>query len=176
MKKIVLLLIMFLSFVFCWGCTTIALKAADMTPQTVPIEIRADKPVKILVEGEGILKDDTAIISNQDFTEALQTSIEKSQLFSGIDKELKDGYLLEVFIISFEPPKGGFDMAATMITHWKLTRLPSNEVVYEDLIKKTCVKTVGDAVSGIIRLRITSGCVAQDTISEGIKNISKVNL
>ncbi|MBN1473334.1 MAG: hypothetical protein JW914_01845 [Syntrophaceae bacterium] len=175
MKKIVLLLIMFLSFVFCWGCVTMVLKAADMTPQTVPIEIRADKPVKILVEGEGIFGY-TAIISNQDFTEALQTSIEKSQLFSGIDKELKDGYLLEVFIISFEPPKGGLNMAATLITHWKLTRLPSNEVIYEDLIKKTCVKTVGDAVSGLERVRITSGCVAQDTISEGIKNISKVKL
>jgi len=174
MKKVTIILMSLTSVFLLDGCASLP-KSSDMVPQTINVTHRSSKPVRIVVEGQ-LMLEDKAQVPNQTFAEALQMSIAKAQIFTKVDKDISDGFLLEVFIVGYEPPKGGFNMAATLITRWKLTRLPSQEVVFEDFVKKTHTNTVGDAFVGATRWRMANEGVVKDTIAEGIMNLSKLDL
>ena len=173
MKKIILMLLA--PIIFLNGCASLP-KAPDMVPKNIVAVQRSSKPVTIVVEGQLKIEGGETQVSNQAFTEAIQLSVEKAQLFSKVNKDVTDGFLLEVFIVGYEPPKPGFNMAATLITRWKLTQLPSQEEVFDDFVKKTYIATAGSAFSGLTRWRLANEGAVRDSIEEGIKNISKLNL
>jgi hypothetical protein len=159
---------------FTAGCSTTP-KAAMMTPGKVEIQKRSDKPVKVVVEGEPKIEK-VVVIKNDELAKAVQLAIERSQLFSMVDQTTAQGFLLEVAVVGYNPPRPGFNMSATMTTRWKLTRLPGKETVFEDFLKKTHKCTVGDAFAGATRMRKANEGVVRDTISDGLKRISETGL
>lgn len=173
MKKIILILLV--PIIILNGCASLP-KAPDMVPKNTVTVKRSSEPVKVVVEGQLKIEGGETQVSIQAFTEALQLSIEKAQLFSKVNENVTDGFILEVSVVGYEPPKPGFNMAATLITHWKLTQLPNRDVVFDDFVKKTYVATAGSAFSGLTRWRLANEGAVRDSIEEGIKNISKLNL
>ena len=156
------------------GCGSLP-KAADMTPAKIEVQNRSAKPVKVVVEGEPKVEK-TVLVKNEELAKAIQMGIERSRLFSNVDKGTTEGFLLEVTIVGYNPPRSGFNMSATMTTRWKLTRLPGEETVFEDFFKKTHTCTVGDAFAGMTRFRKTNEGVVRDTIAEGLQRISATGL
>lgn len=159
---------------FLVGCSALP-KAADMTPATVEVKHRNAKPVKVVVEGEP-KRDKSIQVPNAEFAQALRNAIESSQLFSKVDDAALGGFLLEVAVVGYSPPRPGFNMSATMTTRWKLTRFPGQEIVFEDFFKKTHTCTVGDAFAGAARWRKANEGVVRDTIADGLRRISQLDL
>jgi hypothetical protein len=172
-SKIATLLIPLLSAVLWAGCTTVP-KPAAMVPKAIEVTNRSARPAKLTVVGEATYERKVRI-SNEALTQALRSAVEKSRVFSKVEPQLSgEGYELEVRILGYDPPRGGFNMAATLTSRWKLTKLPQHEVVFEDFIKQTHETTMGDAVWGINRMRETNEGVVRETIAEGLRKISKV--
>lgn len=146
-----------------------------MTPANIEVNHRNTKPVKVVVEGEP-KRDKDLQVPNTEIAQALRNAIEKSQLFAKVDDAAIGGFLLEVAVVGYNPPRPGFNMSATMTTRWKLTRFPSQEVVFEDFFKKTHTCTVGDAFAGATRWRKANEGVVRDTIADGLQRISQLDL
>ncbi len=165
----VLILILF----FLNGCSHTP-EVSDMVPKSITVKYRYSKPVTIVISGQ-LITEGYIQVSNQALSEVLRLSIEKEQLFSSVNKHSINGFLLEVSIIGYEPPKfGGFKHAATLITHWKLTDILRKEVVFEDYFKKTHVAAAMSSFSAGGRSIIANGEVVKDTIKEGLMSISKL--
>lgn len=156
------------------GCTTLP-KAADMTPATVELKNRASHPVKLVVEGEP-KREKTVQVGNAELAQAIRMTIEKSQIFSKVVESVSEGYLLEVTVVGYNPPRPGFNMSATMTTRWRLTRLSNREVIFDDFFKKTHTAKVGDAFVGATRWRKANEGMVRDTIADGLQRISQLNL
>ena len=159
---------------FLAGCGSLP-KPAAMTPARMAIQNRSSKSVKVVVEGEPKIEKLIAV-KNQDLAQAVEMAIEHSGLFAKVDKTTAEGFLLEVAVVGYTPPRNGFNMTATMTTRWKLTRIPGQQAVFEDFFKKTHTCTVGDAFAGMARFRKANEGVVRDTIAEGLNRISKENL
>jgi len=174
MKKILML---FISIIFLNGCTALP---KNMVPKNIVAIKGHSKPVTIVVNGEMVIEGGSTQVSNQAFTEAIQLSIMKNNLFSKVNKDVEDGFLLEVFIIGYDPPRGAlnlnFNLTSTLTTRWKLKLLSNQEVVFDDFIKKVYTATVGAELVATIRHRAANEGVVRDTIEEGINMISKLDL
>ena len=160
---------------FAAGCSSLP-KAADMTPSNIEIKNRAAQPVKVVVEGEPKIEGKKLQVANAELAQALRAAIEQSQLFTQVSDATTEGFLLELSVVGYNPPRPGFNMSATMTTRWKLTRLPTQEVIFEDFIKQTHTCTVGDAFVGAARWRKANEGVVRDTIADGLQRISQLDL
>jgi hypothetical protein len=152
------------------GCVSYP-KPSALTPGSLDVKHRSAQAVKITVEGEPRVERRVQI-RNADFAQALHTAIENSRVFTRVDNTVTQGYLLEVRITGYNPPRGGINLTATMTTHWKLTRFEDHAVVFEDFIKQQHTATVGDAFAGVTRWRKANEGVARKTIAEGIHRLS----
>jgi hypothetical protein len=156
------------------GCKSVAKREA-MIPPIKSASHQSSKPVKLSVVGDARVENKTQV-HNADFAAALRTAIEKSGLFAKVDSAASDGYHLEVTFVSFTPPRPGFNMTATLITNWKLTRQPGNEVLFEDFIKKECTATLGTAFVGTARWRKAGEGAVREAIFEGVTKLSSLSL
>ncbi len=150
-------------------------KRVEMVPRSFEVTQRHAASVTVKVLGEVKVENHVRVL-NADFTGALCDAIGKSQVFAHVAETTADGYSLEVTVVGYGPPRAGFNMTASLTTNWKLMRLPNNEVVFEDFIKKQHTCTVGDAFAGATRWRKTNEGVVRDIISEGIQRLSQLKL
>jgi hypothetical protein len=156
------------------GCMSMP-KAADMTPRHVAVAEKSAKPVRLVVKGEPTLEE-KVVVQNAEMAVAARSALETSRLFSQVADGVEDGYQLEIAVMGYNPPRPGFNMTSTMTTHWTLTRVPSQEVLFEDFLKKSHTCKVGDAFAGATRWRKANEGVVRDTIADGIERLSKVKL
>jgi hypothetical protein len=157
------------------GCTSLP-KAVDMSPTNMVVKNRAAKSVKVVVEGEPRIDNIKTVVPNAEIAQALRNAIEKSQLFIAVSDSLSDGYLLEVSVVGYDPPLTGAKMTAVMTTRWRLSRLPGQEVLFEDFLKKSYTCTMGDALNANTRFRMANEGVVRATITDGLQKISELTL
>jgi len=170
MKKSLRILI---PFIFLSGCSFMP-ETSDMVPENIVVKHRSSKPVEIVINGQ-LVTEGMIQVSNQALIDVLRLSIEKERLFSRVKKHTTNGFLLEVSIIGYEPPRmSGISMGATLITHWKLTNISSKDIVFEDYFKKTHVAPAMSALTAGGRRVVANGGVVKDTIDQGVTSISKL--
>jgi hypothetical protein len=115
-------------------------------------------------------------ISNADFTTALKSSIESSELFAKLLDVGSSDYHLEVMIARLDQPMMGFNMTVTLETNWTLSRKSDGTVVWQKAIPSTFTAKAGEAFAGVTRLRLANEGAARTNIEQAIKEISALNL
>jgi hypothetical protein len=73
-------------------------------------------------------------------------------------------------------PNAGFDMTVTAVTEWQLTEVAGGRMVLEEYISTPFTATVGDAFTGVARLRLANEGAARENIKEGIRRLSELRL
>lgn len=158
------------------GCASPA-TVQGMHPQSLTFQNKA--PFSISVQAAGGEKTNplwTSEISNKSFAQTIRESIAESGLFRSVITAGDGDYLLEVSIINVDKPVAGFDMTVNMAVSWKLTRVATRKIVFQDVIYKSYTATMGDAFAGIKRLRLAQEGAARENIQEGLARISRVKL
>jgi hypothetical protein len=115
-------------------------------------------------------------ITEVEFQKALEEAITKSQTFKSIVQGKSADYLLTVSIFSADRPMMGFSFTAKIEAGWKLTRVDSDKVVWQETIKSEHTATTGDALGGHKRLRLATEGAARNNLSQGLAKISKLEL
>jgi hypothetical protein len=151
------------------GCAS-PVKPQAMVPATFDVQNRHNSAVQLMVEGGQEDK-----IPDAAFLQALTDAIQRSGVFSAVVPSGGD-YKLVVVILALEGPQAGFSFTVKLATNWKLTRLATQEVVWQDAIAKTYNATMGRALFGATRARIATEGAAQENIKEGIDRLSRVKL
>jgi hypothetical protein len=147
-----------------------------MVPTTFDVQNRHNSALQLMVEGgQETSSMGKSKISDAAFLQALTDAIQLSGVFSTIASSGGD-YKLSVVILSVDQPDIGFSFTVKIATNWKLTRLSTQEVVWQDAIANTYKATMGRAFNGGTRLRIATEGAAQENIKEGIARLSRVKL
>lgn len=113
----------------------------------------------------------TSEISDEAFSGAIKQSLKNEGLYS------EDGkYDLSVEMLEIDQPSFGFDMTVTTIVKYVLTDKASGEVIIDKEVNAPYTATVGDAFSGVKRLRLANEGSSQENIKGLLALLSELNL
>jgi ABC-type uncharacterized transport system auxiliary subunit len=115
-------------------------------------------------------------IANADFAEAIKGSITQSGLFAKIGSDTASDYALAVQIVRLDQPMFGASFTVTLECTWRLSRRSDGQVVWEKAINTPFTATMGDAFSGVTRLRLANEGAARANIEEAITQLGAVKL
>ncbi len=165
-----------LLFVLFLGCASGA-KWQGMVPPSFDLVNHHPRSVNVSVEGGKKTNPMIASqISNKAFMQALQSSIEKSEVFTAVISGNSADYRLDVEVFEISQPLMGFNMTVSLETLWKLTRHDDNTVIWKKSITESYTATVGQAFAGVKRLRLANEGAAAANIRAGIEKISSLRL
>ena len=156
------------------GCAT-ASKPEAMIPSTVEAGVHHPQTVSVTVGG-GAQTDalGKSQISNEAFTEAIVSSIEKNKAFSSVIKGANGGdYRLNVVVVNMEQPSFGFSFTVKMEAAWSLKKADGT-VVMQEVIKTEGTAGATDAFVGTERLRLANEAAARNNIAAGLAKIGKL--
>ncbi len=114
-------------------------------------------------------------IANQDFAEAIKSSITQSGLFSSVAGESGD-YQLNAQIVRLDRPMFGISFTVNMEVTWRLLRTGNQAVVWEKAISSSFTATMGDAFAGVTRLRLANEGAARANIQDAITQMGALTL
>jgi hypothetical protein len=170
------LILMVICAGFLTGCASPA-TVQGMRSQTLALQNRHPFSVNVQVTGGRNTNPLwTSEISDDAFIQAIRESISESGSFRSVVTTGSGDYLLEVIIVNVDKPLIGLDMTVNMTANWKLTHVPSNKIVYQQLIPQRYTATFGDSIVGIKRLRLAEEGAARGNIVEGLTQLSRLNL
>lgn len=141
-------------FVSCAGSTD----TAAMKPASVSASSRTGLPVQAVVTGGTPRSKVLANITNEDFKEALESSLVCSGMFKNAGG---GGYQIDAFIASIDQPAMGFSMRVNLEVNYLLRR--NGALVWRKSIRSTYEAPTGEAFVGAVRLRkATEGAVREN--------------
>ena len=106
-------------------------------------------------------------VSNENFTEALESSLKLHSMFNSENSS----YVVNADLKKLKQPFVGFDMKVTAYTDYELIEKESEKVVFSSEIITPYIATVGDAVLGVKRLRLANEGAIKANITEFIKQL-----
>jgi hypothetical protein len=115
-------------------------------------------------------------ISNATFTQALVESITKSKVFSRVVQDKGVDYQLTVTLFSMEQPSFGLSFTVKMEAGWTLKRVDTGATVWQKAIRSEYTASTSEAFAAVVRLRLATEGAARQNISQGISEISKLDL
>jgi hypothetical protein len=115
-------------------------------------------------------------IADHDLASAIQESILKSQLFSGVVSIGKADYILNATIFKVGQPMIGINMEVDIEIAWSLMPKGSNTPVWEKSIHTRVRKGMGDAFAAVKRIRIATEASAKENIAQALTEIRKLEL
>jgi hypothetical protein len=160
----------------CTGCP------ATLKPETMTAQVSAPvhKSVSdVFVAGFGatdISAKKPIHITDEDFTQALASSVESSGLFR---KALKDGqgkYQLQATFVQLDEQILGIDLTASMEVRYLLASTAPKKLLWEKSLSSTYTAGMSDSVIGITRLQMATEGAVRKNIEEAIQEISKLQL
>jgi len=110
-------------------------------------------------------------ISDATFKEALEKSLQNTSLYN---PDSKANYSLNANIVRFERPMIGLDFTSTLYVHYKLTDSKTHATVYSKTIKSAHTATVGDALVGVVRVKLANEGAARENIRLLIEDLYKL--
>lgn len=129
-----------------------------MKPAGVSASSRTGLPVQTVVTGGTPRAKIVVNITNEDFKEALESSLIRSGMFKGTGG---GGYQIDAFIASIDQPAMGFSMRVNLEVNYVLRR--NGAVVWRKSIQSTYEAPTGEAFAGSVRLRkATEGAVREN--------------
>jgi hypothetical protein len=139
-----------------------------MTPQNAVASHRTGQPVIAEVSGGTPRSEILANITNEDFKQALETSLVKSGLFKSTGG---NGYRVEAFITSIKQPAIGLSMTVGMEVSYVLKK--GGATVWTRSIKSTYTAPVGEAFAGAVRVRKATEGAARENIKQLIQSLDQ---
>jgi len=151
-------------FVSCAGSTD----TTAMMPVNATASSRTGLPVTAVVTGGTPRSEVLANVTNEDFKEALETSLVKSGLFKNTGS---GGYRIEAFITSIKQPMVGISMTVGMEVSYALKK--GGSTVWTKSIKSSYTAPMGEAFVGAVRVRKATEGAARENISELIRTLDQ---
>jgi hypothetical protein len=112
-------------------------------------------------------------VSDRQFMRALHESITKSGVFSAIIQGEDADYRLVVEILNLYQAEG---ITTAIVTNWRLTKVSTNDLIFDDVIISSHTTSFWDGVLYFIRLRRATEGAARENIRRGINRLSKLKL
>lgn len=107
-------------------------------------------------------------ISNQNFKEALEKSLQKAGLY----QNTKPGaYSLTATILRFERPMIGLDFKSSLMVNYKIYENSTKKPVFDKTIKSAYVAKMSDSFVGSIRLKMANEGAARENIKQLINSL-----
>jgi hypothetical protein len=161
--------------VYVAGCAFPATKEGMVvTSYTAPKQTGERIFVKESTGGSTTLPFWTSQIPNDNFTEAVKSSLLLSKAFSGLSATWGDDWGLEIEIRNVDQPFLGLDFTVTIET--KYTLYLKGEKVYQTYVRGSGTATTGDSFFGVARLRIANEKAAQANVKQFIAELSNQKL
>ena len=160
---------------FTSGCHA---RAKNMIPQDYELTSQKSYTLSLNESLGGINPKPTwsSQISNTEFTAALRGALEKSGVFAEVTTGDVADYILDVQILSYDQPWHGADMSVRMETMWKLTDAKSQEVVWSNTFPSAYRAAWVTSITDTGRIKKAQEGAARNTIREGIRRLSLLNL
>ena len=134
-------------------------------------EIKENVVLSSVTGGEDTNPAWTSEISDKAFSGAIKESLVNEGLYSDNGK-----YSLSVEMVEIDQPSFGFDMTVTTIVKYILKDESSGEVVLSKEVNAPYTATIGDAFSGVERLKLANEGSGRKNIEELIKLLSDLNI
>lgn len=145
-----------------------SMDTAALSPTGVTSSRRTGQPVSATVSGGAARSAVLANVSNEDFKQALETSLVQSGMFKSAGS---GGYQVEAFITSVEQPMAGISMRVNMEVSYALKR--GAATVWRKNIKSTYTAPMGEAFVGAVRVRKATEGAARENIASLIRALDE---
>ncbi len=137
-----------------------SMDTAALVPANATAAHRTNQPVRAVVSGGGARSSVLANVSDEDFKQALESSLVKSGMFKSAGG---GGYQIEAFITSVEQPLVGISMRVSMEVSYALKR--NGSIIWRKSIKSTYTAPLGEAFVGAVRVRKATEGAARENIT-----------
>lgn len=118
----------------------------------------------------------TGQVTNPEFAEAVESSLVASKVFTRL-VQLQDAvYRLDVVVDDLRQPPGGLNMTTEMTVLWSLSRVDTQDTVWQALVASRYTAHVGEAFAGAVRLRKATEGAARDNIRQALKLLANADL
>lgn len=148
-----------------------SMDTAALIPANATASHRTSKPVTALVSGGGPRSTVLANVSDEDFKQALESSLVKSGMFKSAGS---GGYQIEAFITSVQQPLVGISMRVNMEVSYAMRR--NGTVIWRKSIKSTYNAPLGEAFVGAVRVRKATEGAARENIAALIHSLDEKQL
>ena len=160
----------------CTGCPA-TLKPETMTPQvSVPVHKSASDILIAVLGATDVTARKPVHINDEDFSQALRESIEKSGLFRKALRDVPGKYQLQAFFTQIDEQIFGIDMTASMEVNYTLARTAPKEVLWKKGISSSYTAGLSESLISITRLQLATEGAARRNIEQAIQEISKLQL
>jgi hypothetical protein len=134
-------------------------------------EIKSNVALSSVKGGEETNPAWTSEISDETFSGAIKQSLVDQGLYSENGK-----YSLSVEMIEIDQPLFGFNMTVTTVVKYILKEKSSGEVLLDEEVNAPYTATVGDAFSGVERLKLANEGSGKKNIEALINLLSELNI
>ena len=134
-------------------------------------EIKDNVMLSSVTGGEDTNPAWTSEISDEAFSGAIKESLKNEGLYSENGK-----YDLSVEMVEIDQPSFGFDMTVTTVVKYVLTEKSSGEIILDKKVNAPYTATIGDAFSGVERLKLANEGSGHKNIEGLIKLLAELNL
>jgi hypothetical protein len=158
------------------GCASPANRVA-MTPQ---VDVASkNTPFSLHVQTRGGSETgaaESSNISDADLKAAIENAVTQSKVFKSIVQGADGDYELSVSVVTLSKPMFGGTFTVELETAWSLTKAADRSVLMRKSIRSSGTATMGDALVAVTRLRMAVENAARESIHQGIKAISEVDI
>lgn len=147
------------------------MNSTALVPPYKAVSHHTGKPISVGVMGGSVKSDIAANISNEDFKQALETSLVRSDMFKSVGS---GGYQLVASINSVEQPMFGISMRVKMKVSYELSR--GSSMIWRKEIESSYTAKAGEALVGAVRLRKATEGVARENIAQLIESLDQKSL
>jgi hypothetical protein len=160
----------------CAGCP-LTIKPETMTSQAVAPVHKSASEIAVAVFGATDISAKKPIhIADEDFTQALVSSIETSGLFRTVLRDASGKYQLQATFVQLDEQIFGLDMTASMEVNYVLASTTPKKVLWEKGISTTHTTAFGESLISATRLRLATEGAARRNVEQAIQEISKLQL
>lgn len=157
----------------CAGCTSYDARLAFIIPSD--FDLTKKHPYTVAINpriGGGSLGSSISSIRNEDFTNALRFSMEKSHLFLAVTDSNTADYTLYVTIENYDKPFLGFDFDVKTQTKWELKQAHTGQTVWVETIETSYKVKTSEELIGVVRLQKAAEGSIKANIRQGIERLS----
>ena len=169
-------LVLILLALSCAGCPA-TLKPDSMSPSISQSVNHSKSDIAVAVVGATSISLRKPVqITDEDFAQALTSSIEQAGLFAQVARDRSAKYQLQAMFADLDEEIFGLDMSASMQISYALASTSPKRLVWEKKIASSYTATLSDSIISITRLQLATEGAARRNIEQAILEISKLQL
>ncbi|HMV77803.1 MAG TPA: hypothetical protein PL048_10310 [Leptospiraceae bacterium] len=112
-------------------------------------------------------------IPNDNFTDAVRTSLVQSKSFQKISDSMENGWILKIEIIDLDRPWFGTDFKHKLTARYTLTK--NGKIIFNEPVTAEGTATMGDALIGVYRAKKANEFAARNSIKAFLNALNDLN-